>query len=121
MANDLRTIFSSNQPMDAGVFPILVPYEADTSGGGTGRAVYAEREVLLTVAPNPATDRAAVDCSEPMRHLVLSDMGGRTLTALQPDARHADLDLSALPQGTYLITVQTATGTARRKVVLSRQ
>ncbi|MCR4659280.1 MAG: T9SS type A sorting domain-containing protein [Bacteroidales bacterium] len=101
-------------------FPILVPYEADTSGGGTGRAVYAGREVQLTVAPNPATDRAAVDCSEPMRSLVLSDIGGRTLTALQPDARHADLDLSALPQGTYLITVQTAAGTARRKVTVVR-
>ena len=46
------------------------------------------------------------------------DLLGRTMLALHPAGTTAQVDLSGLPAGSYLVQAQSAAGTSTRKLIV---
>ncbi|MBO3269079.1 T9SS type A sorting domain-containing protein [Hymenobacter defluvii] len=76
----------------------------------------AAREVSFY--PNPAHDMLNISASESLvgARVVITDLTGRTLLTGKLDAANS-ISLSTLRTGTYLVTVETASGKVTRKVV----
>ena len=76
------------------------------------------QETSLNVFPNPASDRISVECETEMRRITLCNALGQQVLRVTPNAPQAELSVSGLPRGLYLLRVQTANGSAVRKVVV---
>ena len=76
------------------------------------------QETSLNVFPNPARERISVSCETEMRRVTLCNALGQQLLRVNPNAPQAELQVSGLPRGLYLLRVQTASGSAVRKVVV---
>ena len=74
--------------------------------------------IVVRLFPNPASDRISVECGTEMRCVTLYNALGQQLLRVNPNAPQAELSVSGLPRGLYLLRVQTASGTAVRKVVV---
>lgn len=81
----------------------------------------------FSVYPNPASASAAIWVEEEMKSasvLSVVDLAGRKLMheVLAPmmAGEKKPLDVSALPEGTYLLKLETAAGMAVKKIVVSR-
>jgi hypothetical protein len=72
-----------------------------------------EAGVQLEIYPNPSSDVVSILTSEDVLRADLFDLNGRKLIAGQGTT----LDLSNLPSATYLVRVETTSGTALRKIV----
>ena len=75
-------------------------------------------ESTMNVFPNPASDRISVECEAEMRRVTLCNALGQQVRRVSPNAPQAELSVSGLPRGLYLLRVQTANGSAVRKVVV---
>ncbi len=75
-------------------------------------------ENALSTFPNPASELLNVTCEEPMNSLVLFNAAGKQVKQMSPCGSEAQIQLSGLPRGLYLLKVQTASGSAVRKVVV---
>ncbi|MBO4402064.1 MAG: T9SS type A sorting domain-containing protein [Bacteroidales bacterium] len=75
-------------------------------------------ENALSTFPNPASELLNVTCEEPMNSLVLFNAAGQQVRHLESCGNEAQIQLSGLPRGLYLLKVQTASGSAVRKVVV---
>ena len=67
----------------------------------------------FSIYPNPVTDAVTLSSPEPLLSVHLTDLTGRKIStnALTQSSTNAiTLDLSPLPQATYLLTLTTATG-----------
>ena len=74
----------------------------------------------LNVYPNPASDILNIETSnDGTTQVTITDMAGRTVqsTTLLA-ARRAQLDVSALPAGIYVVTIENNTELLRRAVQL---
>lgn len=71
----------------------------------------------LSVYPNPATATLNISLATDATQATLRDMTGRVCRTQAVLGRSAQLDVRALPAGVYLLTVSTAAGEIRRKVV----
>ncbi len=69
------------------------------------------------VAPNPAKDAVTVSSDYVILGLDLYDLQGRHLLNDNLGSREATLDLSALPEGTYILQVSTPAGTTTKRIV----
>ena len=69
------------------------------------------------VAPNPAKDAVTVSSDYGILGLDLYDLQGRHLLNDNLGSREATLDLSALPEGTYILQVSTPAGTTTKRIV----
>ena len=76
------------------------------------------QETSLNVFPNPARERINVECETEMRCVTLCNALGQQVLRVNPNAPQAELSVSGLPRGLYLLRVQTANGSAVRKVVV---
>ena len=76
------------------------------------------QETSLNVFPNPASDRISVSCETEMRRVTLCNALGQQVLRVTPNAPQAELSVSGLPRGLYLLKVETAGGTAVRRVVV---
>ena len=76
------------------------------------------QETSLNVFPNPASDRISVECETEMRCVTLCNALGQQVLRVNPNAPQAELQVVGLPRGLYLLRVQTAKGSAVRKVVV---
>lgn len=76
------------------------------------------QETPLNVFPNPARERINVSCGEEMRSIALFNTAGQRVRQMEPCGSEAQIPLSGLPRGLYLLRVQTANGSAVRKVVV---
>ena len=76
------------------------------------------QETSLNVFPNPASDRISVECETEMRRVTLCNALGQQVLRVNPNAPQAELQVAGLPRGLYLLRVETAGGTAVRKVVV---
>ena len=76
------------------------------------------QETPLNVFPNPARERINVSCGEEMRSIALFNTAGQRVRQMEPCGSEAQIPLSGLPRGLYLLRVQTANGRAVRKVVV---
>ena len=74
--------------------------------------------IRLSVFPNPARERISVSCETEMRRVTLCNALGQQLLRVNPNAPQAELQVAGLPHGLYLLHVQTASGSAVRKVVV---
>ena len=72
----------------------------------------------LKVFPNPASVQLNVTCGEEMRNIALFNPTGQRVRQMEPCGSEAQIPLSGLPHGLYLLRVQTASGSAVRKVVV---
>ncbi|MBR5664459.1 MAG: T9SS type A sorting domain-containing protein [Bacteroidales bacterium] len=79
---------------------------------------HVAQETSLNVFPNPASDRISVECETEMRRVTLCNALGQQMLRVTPNAPQAELQVSGLPRGLYLLRVQTASGSAVRKVVV---
>ena len=73
---------------------------------------------VVSVFPNPARERISVSCETEMRRVTLCNALGQQLLRVTPNAPQAELQVAGLPRGLYLLRVETAGGTAVRKVVV---
>ena len=69
------------------------------------------------IFPNPATDYVDITYPETIENIRLHSLAGTLLMAetVNADAHH--LDISALPQGTYLLTIVTADGAKTERFI----
>ena len=75
-------------------------------------------ESTLRVFPNPASEQLNVTCGDEMRSIALFNPTGQRVRQMEPCGNEAQIPLSGLPHGLYLLRVETAGGTAVRKVVV---
>ena len=75
-------------------------------------------ESTLRVFPNPASEQLNVTCGEEMQSLALFNPTGQRVRQMEPCGTEVQIPLSGLPRGLYLLRVQTASGSAVRKVVV---
>ncbi len=83
-----------------------------------GSAVKDCAESTLKVFPNPASEQLNVTCGEEMQSLALFNPTGQRVRQMESCGSEAQIPLSGLPRGLYLLKVETAGGTAVRKVVV---
>lgn len=80
------------------------------------QGIDAVDEPVLTVAPNPAKERLAVECEAGTLRLV--DLEGRAAMSMRLPGGRTELDVAALPRGIYLLRLVTDSGCVTRRVVL---
>ena len=76
------------------------------------------QETSLNVFPNPARERINVECETEMRCVTLCNALGQQVLRVNPNAPQAELSVSGLPRGLYLLKVETVGGSTVRKVVV---
>jgi hypothetical protein len=77
---------------------------------GTIGSPSAQGPAPLRVYPHPAIDWVELECPEQMRLIEIFDLQGRLLQSIPATGISHRLDLSALPRGTYLLTVRPELG-----------
>ena len=75
-------------------------------------------ESTMNVFPNPASEQLNVTCGEEMRSIALFNPTGQRVRQMEPCGTEVQIPLSGLPRGLYLLKVETAGGSAVRKVVV---
>ncbi len=100
-----------------------------TTGAPTGISGPGEWPAILLVYPNPVTNSESLTVAwavpEPLEgQISLYDATGRTVLRVPVHSvsgnGQLNLDIQEMPRGIYLLQLQTATGTANRKVVISQ-
>lgn len=81
-------------------------------------AVAHIKSAVVKVFPNPASEQLNVTCGEEMRSIALFNPTGQRVRQMEPCGTEVQVPLSGLPRGLYLLRVQTASGSAVRKVVV---
>ena len=71
----------------------------------------------FSVFPNPTDGTVTVRHAATDGSLTLTDLQGRTISEFKIQNSELEIDLSRLPQGTYLLTLTTPDGTATQRVV----
>ncbi len=77
-----------------------------------------EREVKLSVYPNPATSLLTVESEARMESLTLFNLLGERVAFQTPSGLTTTLDVNALPTGVYFLEVSFETGSVVKKVVV---
>jgi hypothetical protein len=124
------------------MFPIMVPPAVDTSVVDTsvvdtsvvdttivdttivdtvGLTTVQLLERYVQLMPNPAGERVKVISSFGLRQVEVYDGAGRRVLQRPLTGYAADLDLTALPAGTYHVRITTLTGTVSKKLVVQRR
>jgi hypothetical protein len=69
--------------------------------------------------PNPAKDRVTIASdNEQISTIILFDVHGREVLALQPNNRNVSIDVSALPSGLYVAQISTASQVGTLKLMI---
>ena len=76
------------------------------------------QETSLNVFPNPARGRISVECETEMHCVTLCNALGQQVLRVNPNVPQAELSVSGLPRGLYLLKVETVGGSTVRKVVV---
>ncbi len=84
----------------------------------TTESINAILQQQVSLRPNPATTRVQVASPVAMTRIVVTDLQGRTLLELPAMADTAELDTSAWPRVTVIVTIYTAQGKAVKKLAL---
>ena len=109
--------FPGRSSMILFLFPILDTIINDTTG-------IASPQLLgryVSVVPNPAAERVQVVSSFGLREVEVYDAGGVCVLRRRLTGYTADLDVSALPAGVYLVRVATPSGTVTKKLIVQRR
>lgn len=102
---------------DSSVTAIFLPVEDTTHGGGN--AITSAITTQVTVTPNPASGRVHVDVkSEGHCRIEFFDAAGRLRHARGFDGPAADIDISRLAPGAWIVRITTPSGTTYRRLVV---
>jgi hypothetical protein len=75
----------------------------------------------ISVYPNPAANELLVNTgSETAKSIQLTDIAGRTVLQMQPLNSMVNLNTTELPEGVYLIRIETSHGMETREIIISR-
>ena len=78
-----------------------------------------EKGTMVQCHPNPVRDRLTIRCEkEAIQGVTLFNALGETVRILPPCGTETVLQTTGLPRGLYLLKVETATGTAIRKIAI---
>lgn len=77
-------------------------------------------DTQVSIYPNPGEGHIRVSASEAVEAFEVLDLQGRVLGAGIPSGREWDLDLGALPSGTYLLRLRREGGVSSHIIRLSR-
>jgi hypothetical protein len=91
-------------------------YRPNINGGGAAGIENLDSNGSK-VYPNPFTDLLTIEASFPMSKLTMTDLQGKVIFQMAPLQNHLDLDLKTLPNGIYMLEIQTADGIELMKVV----
>ena len=84
-------------------------------------SLQTEEEQPISVYPNPASNELLVNTgSETAKSIQITDVAGRTVLQLQPLNSIVNLNTSELPEGVYLIRIETNHGIETREIIISR-
>jgi len=67
--------------------------------------------------PNPVTNTLTISYTNSISEVVVSNLLGQQISAVKPNVTQADIDMSSLPNGTYLVKVTSENQTKTVKVV----
>ncbi len=91
-------------------------YRPNTNGGGAAGIENLDSNGSK-VYPNPFTDLLTIDASTPIHKLKMTDLQGKVIFEMSPLQNHLYLDLKTLPNGIFMLEIQTAKGIELIKVV----
>jgi hypothetical protein len=84
-------------------------------------SLQTNEEQPISVYPNPASNELLVNTgSETAKSIQITDVAGRTVLQLQPLNSIVNLNTSELPEGVYLIRIETNHGIETREIIISR-
>ena len=89
-------------------------FDMDYEGGHVG---IDDHDNALNLYPNPASDHMVLDCAEPIRSVEIRNAEGRLVYAGTPETNLAEISISQLPAGIYLLTARTETSVITKKIV----
>lgn len=84
----------------------------------TGNGVTEFDKIQCQTFPNPATAQLNVECSKEIQAISLYNTTGMRVYHTSPRSSKAQISVSDLPHGIYLLHVQTKDGDSVRKVVV---
>jgi len=76
--------------------------------------------VSLLIYPNPASQLIMIKSEVGLKNILISDMFGHTVIKSRLDSKEAQVDVSSLNQGLYLLNIMTAQGAVVRKCSIIR-
>lgn len=89
------------------------------TAGTTGINEYTKLEEVY-VFPNPAKDHVTISSDhEKINTIILFDVHGREVLALQPNNRNVSIDVASLPSGLYLAQIATASQVGTMKLMIN--
>jgi len=100
---------------------------SDTTGTGGGGSDTISAGImmaganLVTLSPNPVHGEVQVTSSFGLRGIEVYNAAGLKVHELKASGYAATLDISALPEGSYLVRVATPSGTVTKKLVVQRR
>jgi hypothetical protein len=74
-------------------------------------------EVSVSVFPNPATNKVNVASAEMIRTVNIYDLNGSLISSEQISATQAEVNISELPDGCYILEAVTENGNSRSRIV----
>lgn len=78
----------------------------------------ATKGINIRLYPNPITDKLIIDSQdEEILQIDIYDMNGRSIILEKVGSTHAELNVSNLQKGLYLIKVQTKAGDYKQKII----
>ncbi len=79
--------------------------------------IYINEEQVPRVYPNPVSDILIVESDAEIESLRIFDIQGRLLSTVSVNTKIFELDFSQFAEGTYLVTVLTATNSYNTLVI----
>jgi hypothetical protein len=70
----------------------------------------------MVLYPNPTNSQLFLESKEPIESILVYDLAGRKVQTLKPNTSKAEMDLSALSSGIYLIKATVGTKVQTFKV-----
>lgn len=99
--------FPTDGSWQDGVYTVTATYYGNTYqtvfGINTNLGVEEEALNKMVLYPNPTNSQLFLESKEPIESILVYDLAGRKVQTLKPNTSKAEMDLSALSSGIYLI------------------
>ncbi|MCB9283128.1 MAG: S8 family serine peptidase [Lewinellaceae bacterium] len=100
-------------------YTIVVSANNNSNGPQNSFVEVIGQEEGVKVMPNPAFDVATVQLNvvNPIERAFIADMNGKVIQLIAPQPGRQEVQVSSLPNGIYLVVVQTETGVFTTRLV----
>ena len=122
---DTRGMVNDADVVDGSTEYSTVAYNEDiTESEGTGHTYGPFVNPQVVLYPNPSNGEVAIDIEGELDFILLYNSMGQLVEGWKPvsiNENHVTLDVSALPEGAYLVRIATPSGTTTKKLLVRRQ